>query len=85
LEFKTETEHMNDVNLDHVDVSEPARIAIWIQDGNIVGVRSNISSDIEFEIIDCELDDVEGQEVATGRWEELQLELEFDNFETYPF
>ena len=76
---------MYDVNLDESDVSDSAQIAIWIQGGNIVGIRSNISSDIEFEIIDCDLADSDGQEVAAARWDELQLELEFDNFEKYPF
>jgi hypothetical protein len=51
-------------------------IAIYVSGGIVQGVRSNIGSDLEVEIVD---EDNEPEE-AGDRWEELQSELEFGNY-----
>lgn len=53
------------------------KIAICIEGGFITAIRSNISSDIEIEIVDDQ--DVDSDDV-TDRWVELQTELEFGNY-----
>lgn len=52
------------------------KIAVYISGGILQGVRSNIGSDLEVEIVD---EDNEPEEVG-DRWEELQTELEFGNY-----
>ena len=52
------------------------KIAVYISGGILQGVRSNIGSDLEVEIVD---EDNEPEE-AGDRWQELQYELEFGNY-----
>jgi hypothetical protein len=52
------------------------KIAIYVSGGVVQGVRSNISSDVEVEIVDYDNE----PDIANDRWEELQTELEFGNY-----
>lgn len=54
------------------------KIAIYVEGGIVTGVRSNISSDLEIEIVDQDMIDLM-EEQKSDRWEELQTELEFGN------
>ena len=52
------------------------KIAIYGSGGVVQGVRSNISSDVEIEVVDYDND----SQTADQRWDELQTELEFGNY-----
>ena len=52
------------------------KIAIFVEGGIVQAIRSNISPDLEIEIVDVDNDPDE----AEDRWEELQTELEFGNY-----
>lgn len=51
-------------------------IAIYISGGIVQGVRSNISPDLEVEIVDKDTH----PDMAEERWLEIQEELEFGNY-----
>ena len=51
------------------------KIAIYIEGGLIQAVRSDVH-DFEIEIVDKDNE----PETAEDRWEELQTELDFDNY-----
>jgi hypothetical protein len=54
------------------------KIAIYIKGGMVEAVRSNISSELDIEIVDEDcIDEVKYTE---DRWEEIQTELEFGNY-----
>jgi len=53
------------------------KIAICIEGGMVVGIRSNISADIEVEILDD--NDMDSSDID-NRWELIQKELEFGNY-----
>lgn len=52
------------------------KIAIYIEGGVCQAIRSNISLDLEIEIVDWDNE----PDTAEDRWEELQTELEFGNY-----
>jgi hypothetical protein len=52
------------------------KVAIYVRGGIVEGVRSNLGTDLEVEIVD---QDNEPDE-AEDRWEELQNKLEFGNY-----
>jgi hypothetical protein len=56
------------------------RIAIYIEGGMVQAVRSDISENLDVEIIDADLINEEGENMAEERWEELQEELQFGNY-----
>lgn len=51
-------------------------IAIYISGGIVQGVRSNISPDLEVEIVDEDND----PDTAEEQWMELQEKLEYGNY-----
>lgn len=52
------------------------KIAIYVEGGIIQAIRSNISPEVEIEIVDNDND----PETAEDRWEAVQTELEFGNY-----
>ena len=52
------------------------KIAIYVSGGVVQGVRSNISADLDVELVD---EDNE-PDTSEDRWNELQTELKFGNF-----
>lgn len=52
------------------------KIAVYIKGGVLQAVRSNISTDLEIEIVDADNE----PDTACDRWDELQMELEFGNY-----
>jgi hypothetical protein len=52
------------------------KIVIYVSGGMVQGVRSNISSELDIEIID---EDNEGSE-ASELWEEAQDQLPYENY-----
>jgi hypothetical protein len=59
------------------------KIAIFVEGGIIQGIRSNIGSDLDIEIVDADLiddDDDDDENTSEERWEELESELEFGNY-----
>jgi len=67
------------------NISKTPKIAIFIQGGMVQGIRSNISQEIEVEIVDDDwhpLNDPDDDSIVEpeDRWEELQTELEFGNY-----
>lgn len=52
------------------------KIAIFVSGGVVQAIRSNISVDLDVELVD---EDNE-PDTAENRWQELQMELEFENF-----
>jgi hypothetical protein len=52
------------------------KIAITVSGGIVQGIRSNIGSDIDVEIVDED----DEPDTAVERWIELQEELEFGNY-----
>ena len=55
------------------------KIALYVSGGVITGIRSNISVDLEIEIVDSDNDENTGND-SDNRWDELQLELPFGNY-----
>jgi hypothetical protein len=54
------------------------KLAIYVKGGMVEAIRSNISSELDIEIVDEDcIDEVKCTE---DRWEELQTELEFGNY-----
>jgi len=53
------------------------KIAIYIKGGMVQAVRSNISHELEIEIVDQDCQQLDYDE---DRWEEIQTELEFGNY-----
>jgi hypothetical protein len=51
-------------------------IAVYVSGGIVQGVRSNISQDLEVEVIDADND----PDTAEEQWMELQEKLEFGNY-----
>jgi hypothetical protein len=58
------------------EIAVAPKIAIFVEGGLIQGIRSNISQDLEVEIIDKDND----KEEADDSWDEIQKELEFGNY-----
>lgn len=58
-------------------MKKQSKIAIFVSGGVIQGIRSNISSQLDVEIVDA--DDM-GSDKADDRWDKLQKKLEFGNF-----
>jgi hypothetical protein len=56
------------------------KIAIFVEGGIIQGIRSNIGSDLDIEIVDADLINDEEESTSEERWEELESELEFGNY-----
>lgn len=56
------------------------KVAIYISGGMVQGVRSNISSELEIEIVDADWKELDRESDPEDRWEELQTELEFGNY-----
>ncbi len=56
-------------------VTQP-KIAIYIKGGMVEAIRSNISPELEIEIVDADCEQLEYED----RWDELQSELEFGNY-----
>lgn len=56
-------------------VTQP-KIAIYVKRGMVEAIRSNISPELEIEIIDADCEQLEYED----RWDELQSELEFGNY-----
>lgn len=52
------------------------KVAIYVRGGIVEGIRSNLGTDLEVEIVD---QDNEPDE-AEDRWEDIQNELEFGNY-----
>jgi F0F1-type ATP synthase epsilon subunit len=52
------------------------KVAIYVNGGIIQAIRSNVSEDLDIEIVDEDND----PETAETRWEELQEELQFGNY-----
>jgi len=52
------------------------KIAIYVDGGIVQAIRSNISPEIEIEIVDCDNE----PDTAEDRWEEIQEELEHGNY-----
>jgi hypothetical protein len=56
------------------------KIAIYVSGGVVQGIRSNMK-DLDVEIVDGDdIEDHENTNDLDGRWEQLQLELEFGNY-----
>jgi len=55
-----------------------SKVAIYVKGGMVEAIRSNISSELEIEIVDE--DCVDEKQFTEDRWEELQTELEFGNY-----
>jgi hypothetical protein len=53
------------------------KIAIYVKRGMVYAVRSNISHELEVEIVDADCQQLDYED---NRWEELQTELEFGNY-----
>ena len=56
------------------------KIAIFVEGGIIQGIRSNIGSDLDIEIVDADLIDDDDENTSEERWEEIESELEFGNY-----
>ncbi len=56
-------------------VTQP-KIAIYVKGGMVEAIRSNISPELEIEIVDADCEQLEYED----RWDELQSELEFGNY-----
>lgn len=56
-------------------VKQP-KVAIYVNGGMVEAIRSNISPELEIEIIDADCEQLECED----RWDELQSELEFGNY-----
>ena len=56
-------------------VTQP-KIAIYVKRGMVEAIRSNISPELEIEIVDADCEQLEYED----RWDELQSELEFGNY-----
>jgi hypothetical protein len=52
------------------------KIAIYVKGGMVEAIRSNISPELEIEIVDADCEQLDYED----RWEELQTELEFGNY-----
>jgi hypothetical protein len=52
------------------------KIAIYVEGGMVLGIRSNIGMELDIEIVDSD-NEPDG---AEDRWEELESELEFGNY-----
>jgi hypothetical protein len=52
------------------------KVAIYVSGGIIQAIRSNVSEDLDIEIVDEDND----PETSETRWEELQEELQFGNY-----
>ena len=57
------------------------KIAIYVSGGVVQGVRSNISADLDVEIVDEDNAEAEGDaDSAEQRWDTLQMEMPFGNY-----
>ena len=56
------------------------KVAIYVFGGIVQGVRSNISSELEIEIVDADWKELDRESDPEDRWEEVQTELEFGNY-----
>lgn len=52
------------------------KVAIYVKGGMVSAIRSNISPELEIEIIDADCEQLDYED----RWDELQSELEFGNY-----
>jgi hypothetical protein len=52
------------------------KIAIYVEGGMVLGIRSNLGVDLDIEIVDSDNE----PDTAEDRWEELENELEFGNY-----
>jgi len=52
------------------------KIAIYIKGGMVEAIRSNISPELEIEIVDADCEQLDYED----RWEEIQTELNFGNY-----
>jgi|688.fasta_scaffold262049_4 hypothetical protein len=57
-------------------MSNQKKIAIFVEGGIIQAIRSDISEDLDIEIVDADSE----PESAEDRWEEIQDELEYGNY-----
>jgi hypothetical protein len=55
------------------------KIAIYVSGGVVQGIRSNIGTELEIEVVDADNTHCDGIDPDT-RWEQLQLELPFGNY-----
>ena len=52
------------------------KVAIYVKGGMVEAIRSNISPELEVEIVDADCEQLDYED----RWEELQSELDFGNY-----
>jgi hypothetical protein len=52
------------------------KIAIYVEGGMVLGIRSNLGVDLDIEIVDADNE----PDKAEDRWEELESELNFGNY-----
>ena len=56
------------------------KVAIFVEGGMVSAIRSNISSELDVEIVDADWKELDRESDPENRWEELQNELEFGNY-----
>jgi hypothetical protein len=57
-------------------IAKQPTIAIFVQGGNVLDVRSNIGNDLIVEVVDADNDPKD----AKDKWKEFENELEFNNY-----
>jgi len=56
------------------------KIAIIVENGMVVGVRSNIGANLDVEIIDLDSQEEDQADANSSRYNQIQFELEFGNY-----
>jgi len=56
------------------------KVAIFVEGGMVQAIRSNISPELEIEIVDADWKELDREIEPEDRWEEIQTELEFGNY-----
>jgi hypothetical protein len=59
------------------NIAKTPKVAIYVKGGMVEAIRSNISPEMDIEIVDADCQQLDYEE---DRWEELQTELEFGNY-----
>lgn len=58
------------------NIIKSSKIAIYVRGGMVEAIRSNISPELNIEIVDADCEQLDYED----RWEELQSELNFGNY-----
>jgi hypothetical protein len=56
------------------------KIAIIVENGMVIGVRSNIGANLDVEIIDLDSQEEDQADANSSRYNQIQFELEFGNY-----